>query len=206
MAFDGHAVDNRVKTIGSLKFFNMDYFIRTRQIFLLVVLFSLLLGYAAGMMVGNYGDVSTPASEEAATEGVDTNLLTLDPVKEFTAEVVSITDDAVIIKILSFNDPYLSPNFLERTLKVTPETRITTTAPRDNEMVTKELKAYDAAKAAAKNEEEAQAIPFPVVFEKKTVGKEEIKPGLQLSILTDDDMRLKKEFSAESIEILPPVQ
>lgn len=183
----------------------MDLYVRTRQFFILMVLVALLGGFWLSALISGKEDV-TGSEQELSTSRVAGNTVALDPMTQVTAEIVKIKDNVLSIRMAFFGDASLSPSFYERSVRVDEETRITNVGGGDSELRKKEMESFQSEMERFNKGEIPEAPTLPALAEPKEGTLADLQVGQDISIRTIEDMRLRKEFVARAIDILPPTQ
>jgi hypothetical protein len=179
-----------------------------RILFLTVVIgLSAVVLFSLGYMRKKIDEQTEPPVNLEASLDAE---IAAEPLKHITGEILAVSGNTFQLKILSVKDTELDASLRERKVRVEPQTTITAIEKRDGSDVKAEMEAFQEAMVSFEKirNVESDAVPpkMPVLFDKKTITVGDLEEGQQVSIVADADIRLEKNFTARSIEIIPPAK
>lgn len=127
-----------------------------------------------------------------------------DDVRALLGKVQKIDDNNIIVDLLPSATPYdklVSPRYVT----ITNKTKIYRTELKNLTDLMKELKDYQK-KLEEKKTDDKQTIILPVLTIDKEISASELKPGFEISISAEQNIRDKERLEAEIIRILPFVE
>jgi hypothetical protein len=175
------------------------------------LLLGIALGFAGGRMSTGQSLIGTGdavVDETLKARLMETGVLTTQPaeVKQLSGTIRAINGDTLTVALSYPRDPLGDPSLDERIVTVNKDTTITVMTQKDQAVYAKELSDYQTKMNTWKPTVDAAPSTMPTppqLFEKKDGTLTSLKVGATLSISTGEDVKLKKNFAALTIEATP---
>jgi hypothetical protein len=181
----------------------------------IVAVLLLILVFGIGMLVGIKMRSKTSSGQEntfqagwdAAKERLEKIGIGVLPanteIKSMAATVQKISGDSMIVKAISTMDPLSDPSLDTRTIQINNNTKFYRLVQKDSAQLQKEMEDFRKNNPGQSSDSLSQSADYPVPQEKKETGISDIKEGSDILILSNGDIRDKKEFLAVEILLQP---